>query len=689
MQGGGLPGFGLLRGAAGVVGIDGRPLMLAFATCGGAALYFSLPFEPHPVHVWGVLGAAFVFWLAARRWSTSDTAITLSVILLGTALGLAAASQRAQTVAAPVILTATDPAMIEGWVQDIEPGRNGVRLLVRVHSIAGMAAEQTPKFVRLTHTSRLEVFPGRFVRCWSVLRPPPGPAMPGEYDFRRQAWFAELGAVGYVQGRCRGGTLGSHRELGAQAQLWLGAARRNLAAAVNEQAGQRAGGFAAALVSGDRSFMSEEDTEALRASGLSHIISISGLHLSILGGLVFLLVKRSLVFIEPIALRIAVQKPAAIAAILACLAYLVVSGGAVETQRSFVMAAIVFGAVIFDRAAISLRTFAIAMVAVVLLQPESVVSPGFQMSFAATGALIAAFEVWRNRRSQSDNVMGPIAFSWVSIIVTSVVAGLATMPYAIYHFDRATPIGLVANLAATPVITFLSAPAAACAFLLAPFGQSEIGLRLFGYSLEIVLWIGHFFAEFEGEVTPSRHLMPASAMILATFALGAGAATTGAARYILGGAFGLGAFIAWWSAPVFLAHWSPSGDLFVANRNDGITRLALVDADGLPPLRFADVAAHLCSAPICIVRTSQGAATYIRTGEEPKVCFKLGTATCLPDRSLSAPDWTWTEIMKKGGATAYLTRSGIAVRHPMPCGVRPWHPCPERPGPVHESTHGG
>ncbi len=689
MQGGGLPGFGLLRGAAGMAGIDARPLMLAFATCGGAAVYFSLRYEPDPLHVWGVLSLAFIVWLAARRWSTSDIVITLTVIALGAVLGLAAASQRARTVAAPVILSATGPAMIEGWVQDVEPGRNGVRLLVRVHSIAGMAAEQTPKFVRLTHTSRLEVFPGRFVRCWSVLRPPPGPAMPGEYDFRRQAWFAQLGAVGYVQGRCRGGTLGAHRELGAQAQLWLGAARRNLAAAVNEQAGPRAGGFAAALVSGDRSFMSEDDTEALRASGLSHIISISGLHMSILGGLVFLLVKRTLVFIEPIALRIAVQKPAAIAAILACLAYLVVSGAAVETQRSFVMAAIVFGAVIFDRAAISLRTFAIALIAVVLLQPESVVSPGFQMSFAATGALIAAFEVWRNRRSQSDTVLGPIAFSWVSIIVTSVVAGLATMPFAIYHFDRASPIGLVANLAATPVITFLSAPAAAAAFLLAPFGQSEIGLRLFGYSLELVLSIGHFFAGFEGEATPSAHLMPASVMILATFALGGAAATTGAARYVLGGAFGLCALIAWWTAPTFLAHWSPSGNLFLANRKDGITRFALLDADGLPPLRFADVEPDMCPEPGCSVQTSRGTATHIRPGTEPEVCFKGETGACFTGRTTDSLTWTWAEVLKTGGATAYSTRSGITVTHPMPCGVRPWYPCPGMTEPLKDAADAG
>jgi competence protein ComEC len=202
----------------------------------------------------------------------------------------------------------------------------------------------------------------------------------------RNAGFERLGAVGYVQGRCRGGTLGAPRDIAGQATLWLSSARRNLALLVNEGAGPRAGGFAAALIAGDRSLITPEDDEALRDTGLTHILSISGTHLSILGGLVFLLVKRSLGLIEPLTLRIAVQKPAAVVALLACLAYMVISGASVPAQRAFIMAAIVFGAIVVDRSAISLRTFAIALIAVVILQPESVVTPGFQMSFAATGA---------------------------------------------------------------------------------------------------------------------------------------------------------------------------------------------------------------------------------------------------------------------------------------------------------------
>lgn len=198
--------------------------------------------------------------------------------------------------------------MIEGWVQSVEPGTKGNRLRLRVHAIAGVDTSDTPKFARVTHRLSLNVSPGRFVRCWSVLRPPPAPSLQGDYDFQRQAWFEQLGGVGYVQGRCRGGTLGAPVDLRAQLALKVASFRRKLAVYVNEKAGARGGGFAAAIVSGDRSFMSTTDQEALRGSGLAHLLAISGLHMGIVGGMIFLILKRVFAMIEPLALRIAVQK---------------------------------------------------------------------------------------------------------------------------------------------------------------------------------------------------------------------------------------------------------------------------------------------------------------------------------------------------------------------------------------------
>lgn len=675
MQGAGLVIRAVRSGLDTLFSIDARPLLLAFAVCAGAAFYFSLPEEPALAPLCYVCAGLLVLLMASRQWVPLDTPITLLTVIFGFSLGAAAGSFRAHSVAAPVVSENFGPVMVEGWVQEVEPGNRGVRLVIRTHSVAGMSPEGVPHYVRLTHTSRLEVAPGRFVRCWALLRPPPGPAMPGEYDFRRQAWFQQLGAVGFVQGRCRGGTLGAPSGPLGQAELWLGSTRRNLALHVNEAAGERAGGFATALVSGDRSFMRADDADALRNTGLAHLLAISGLHLSIVGGLVFLLSKRLLILIEPLALRVAVQKPAAIIAFFACLAYLIISGSSVATQRAFIMAAIVFAAIVFDRSAISLRTFAIAMLAVVLLQPESVVTPGFQMSFAATGALIAAYEAWRNRRAISDTRLGPIGFSWASIVVTSIVAGLATMPYALFHFDRASPIGFIANLVAMPVVTFISAPAAAMAFILAPFGKSELGLRLFGYSLELVLSIAHYFEQYSHETGYSVHSMPPLALVLSSIGIAFAIATSGLARALTGGIFIAAALFVWSGSPRFLAHWSPSGEVFYATRNNDIERRRLIKGAGLSPLRFTEVPVSSCEDSVCDVPLSTGTARLM-SGSAATVCIYT-SATPTQEGCGTHPDliWTWDEAASSGGLTAYIHHGELSLAYPPLCGRRLWHPC--------------
>jgi competence protein ComEC len=227
---------------------------------------------------------------------------------------------------------------------------------------------------------------------------------------------------------------------------------------------------------------------------LPHILAISGLHIGIVGGLVFFMTQKALVLIEPLALRVPMQKPAAMTALIASLAYLVLSGASVSTQRAFIMSAVVFGAVLFDRAAISMRSFAIVMISVVLLQPESVMTPGFQMSFAASGALIATYEARSHRR-----------------------AGL----------------GLVANLLAMPVVSFVSAPSAALALILTPFGLGDVGLRIFGYSLELVLAIAHWCTDLAPSKLSHPAAMPGGSMALFALALALVTTARGAGRVLV------------------------------------------------------------------------------------------------------------------------------------------------------------
>ena len=229
-----------------VAAIDARPLLIAFSMVAGAVVYFLLDAEPALWMTGVVFCLVLLTLLTVRRWMTSGLAVSAAWLVLGFTLGVGAGTVRTAMVTAPVIGSETRPVMLEGWLNEVEPGVNGPRLRIEVHAIAGLAPEETPQFVRVTHRLSMEVSPGRFVRCWSVLRPPPAPAMPGEYDFQRQAWFEKLGGVGYVQGRCRGGALGPPDGWLKRAGLKVAAFRRQLAEHVAIAAGERAGGFAAA-----------------------------------------------------------------------------------------------------------------------------------------------------------------------------------------------------------------------------------------------------------------------------------------------------------------------------------------------------------------------------------------------------------------------------------------------------------
>jgi hypothetical protein len=145
VQGVGLPGLSVLKGAGALVSIDARPLMLAFAICAGAAVYFSLPFEPEFERVPAGAGVLFLLWLVAPRWGTSESAIMAVIGALGISIGVLAGSLRTQRVDAPVVTSEARPAMVEGWVHVVESGRKGVRLLLRVHSVAGLADRDWPE----------------------------------------------------------------------------------------------------------------------------------------------------------------------------------------------------------------------------------------------------------------------------------------------------------------------------------------------------------------------------------------------------------------------------------------------------------------------------------------------------------------------------------------------------------------
>lgn len=477
-------------------------LWLAPASVAGAAAWLAAPSEPATWLAPGALVALLLVtlalsWPSARAHRAKDVGRGLALACAFCALGASAAQLRAALVAQPLYVEQAEPVAVEGWVVANNNNESGPRLRLLVSSIEGLAAP--PRYVRLSVREAGVLTPGRAARCIGILRPPPGPLAPRGYDFARRAYFERLGATGYAFGRCYPIELAPPTSWLDRARLTLAAVRSDLTVAIQEAAPGRGGGIAAALVTGDQGAVDQETMIALRDSGLGHLLSVSGVHMSVVGGLAFAALLALFSLIPPLALRWPVKKLAAIGALAVLAAYLVISGSSVPALRSFVMACVAFGAILVDRPAISMRGLALAALLVTALFPESVLEPGFQMSFAATMALVALFEM-RWARAQALPTPGPIVgLLQVSVrgiggaLLISLVAGLASDPFAIYHFQRFSVYALPANLIVAPIMSFLVAPAAGVAAVLAPFGLAEAPLRFMAASLDLVAAVGATF----------------------------------------------------------------------------------------------------------------------------------------------------------------------------------------------------
>lgn len=502
---------------------DPRRLVLwaPVALGAGSAAYFALPAEPPhgaPAVLCALAAALVVCSLFLRAFPRIFYSCVLVALMLA---GAGMAQHRANSLAPPAIEISDRARTVDAWIERVERSGARERLVLRVISLEG--ASQAPKRVRV-RADLGEFEPGDLVRVRAVLDRPAGPAAPGGYDPARAAWFDGLAFTGFAIARPERLVL---EEAPDRFERGFTKWRWHLAGHIREVAGPHTGGIAAALLTGDRSGVGAEDAEALRLSGLGHILAISGLHMALLAGAVYFAARFAFAAIEPYARAHDPRKPAALVALLAAAGYLVLSGASVSTQRAFVMTAVVLVGVLLDRRAFSIRSLALAALAVLLLAPESVIEVGFQMSFAAVAALIASFDLWQRWR-------GPVITerTWFTrargafygLAATSLIAGSATGAFAAFHFQRLAAYGFFANLLAMPVFTFWVMPAGVAALAVMPFGFDAPLLRAMDWGLRIVLEIAHRTADADGS---EMRVNAAPGLAIALFGLGFALATIG------------------------------------------------------------------------------------------------------------------------------------------------------------------
>lgn len=520
----------------------------------GIGAYFALPAEPGALALraaWGLALAALLLWLRGPRGLRFLGAMAVLALV-----GLQLAALRSETVAAPV-LAYRYYGPVTGRVVEIDrSGRDVLRITLDQVVLRDIAAAARPARVRValygTDPAALPE-PGQTVMMTAHLAPPSGPAEPGGWDFRRNAWFEQLGGLGYT----RTPVLELAPPAPGDWALAVHRLRMHLSAAMQARIGGQAGAVASALITGDRSGISEATNAAMRAANLYHIVSISGLHMGMLAGFVFAAVRHGLAMIGSLALWWPTKKIAAVLALVASSLYLWVSGAEIATQRAWVMVAVMLGAVLLDRRAISLRTVAIAAFVLLVLWPEALVGPGFQMSFAATVALILAAKPWGRVQGHLPVWTRPVAM----LLVTSLVASFVTGPIAAAQFGRMAHYGILANLLAVPVMGMVVMPAGVLAALLAPLGLAGPALWAMGLGTEWMLLVAERVAALDGAqtaiVAPPGWVLPLLALSALLMVLGRGAGRGLALCGLL--AVGLGWAAAGGARPALLI--APEGEL--------------------------------------------------------------------------------------------------------------------------------
>lgn len=480
----------------------------------GAAAYLCLPVELNLL--WFVAAASISggIWFVCRRYETRPlSGLTLAIFLIFA--GALVGKLRAEHVGAPVLPSDRSEYNMTAVVVDVVSGSaEAPRLMLAPVVIRGVPRERMPLRLRVTLRPAMldacDIKPGDTISAFAILNPPPSPLIPGGYDFARNAYFQGVGGVGFIPGQPR---VLADQDYGwrLEAATGLNRLRWNLTRSIVDDIrpayrdGAELGGFAAALVTGHQAFVPQGLIDEMRDSGLAHILSISGVHMAVVGAFVFFALRWCMATVPWLALRVPIKKVAAAVSVVTVALYLAISGTPAPAVRAAVVAWVAFAAILLDRRALSLRALAIAAFIVILLTPEAVVQPGFQMSFCATAALLAMSEAhqppireisvpWWVRTFQKT-VQG----LWLSILL-SLVATLATTPFSIAYFNRFSVYGLLSNLFEAPITTFIVMPGLAVGTVLSETPIGPMALRVAAGGLWLIARVAEWTAGLKGAV---------------------------------------------------------------------------------------------------------------------------------------------------------------------------------------------
>ena len=483
----------------------------------GIGLYFALPYDiPRTFTV----TLAIALLMVVFRFSYLPQRVLRGLLYaLVCIIGFVVADVRTNRVAAPVLGEIADYYTVTGMVDERQTNSKGRdHLVVSDLVISGLREDQTPAKIKVQVRTKIDdsLAPGDRVQFDANLSAPSGPVAAGSFNFARKSWFDRIGGVGFAVSEITQISTASFEE------SKLNKLRHDIGLKLTDRMEAKEAALATALLTGNRTALPANVVDAMRDAGLAHLLAISGLHMGLVTAAVFFIFEALLSLIPAVALRVPPSKIAALFAWGAALGYLALSGMPVSTLRAFLMVSIALMGILMNRRAISVRSIALAAIAIMLIWPETLISVGFQMSFAAVTGLVVFYEKWGrklifggfSRDGKAFSFVQKMSGLFVASIATSLVSEIAIAPIALYHFQTVALYGLLANLIAVPLMSFLIMPLLLLTLLLMPFGLEWLVTPFVEFCLSLLMAIAAEVSAMPGS-TASTPMLPVTFLFLA------------------------------------------------------------------------------------------------------------------------------------------------------------------------------
>jgi competence protein ComEC len=455
--------------------IYGIPLAISLSIL----VYFNLPSEPKLNYYYILYYSLFISIIAFRH---KIVAIYLTALLIG----FIACVIRTQTVYAPTIHHKLENIWINGQISEIQLAERGGRITLTNLFVRELSKKQTHKKIKIISNSSLEQFTvGDKVVFMGTLMAPAAPMVPAGFDYQRFAYYQQIGGTGFALSKI---ILKSKPPLEAH---FIEKIRQKIIARINHTMPQPAASIASGMLVGDSSYLKQKVYQQVKAVGIAHVIAISGMHMVVIVGIIFLSTRQLCTYSQFLSINYNLKKLSAIWAIIGSFFYLILAGNPVSAQRAYLMSTMILLSVLFDRYNNPLNSMAIACTIILLITPEALLNPSLQMSVASCFGLIMAYDQLQKLLPDhnDNNLFLRIMRYGFNVAASTFIAGLFTAPLIIYHFHNFPTYTILANLLAIPLTDMILMPLGLLGLLLMPLQLEQLPLALMKIGIDLMLWL--------------------------------------------------------------------------------------------------------------------------------------------------------------------------------------------------------